>query len=187
MRKERHEDSVSSGDGAIDPAKPLANIRQERFCQAYVGTHAGNASMAYRAAGYSPMRSSTCDVMASRMIRNDKVWSRIQWLRDENLKYVNMHRIEAVAHLRNVAMAKVTDFLDDQGNVRLDKSHPLADAVLEYVEEEKPNGMVRRKLKLKDSLKALDMLGFAEPQRVDHTSAGKPISTVIRFVDGNGD
>jgi hypothetical protein len=143
--------------------------------------------MAYRAAGYSPQTQGACDVSASNLLRNHKVWARIQWLRDENLKYVNMHRIEAVTHLRNVAMAKVTDFLDDQGNVRLDKSHPLADAVLEYVEEEKPNGMVRRKLKLKDSLKALDMLGFTEPQRFDHTSAGKPISTVIRFVDGDGD
>jgi phage terminase small subunit len=140
--------------------------------------------MAYRTAGYSPQTQAACDVTASKLLRNPKIWLRIQWLRDENLKYVNMHRIEAVTHLRNVAMAKVTDFFDDAGKVRLDKSHPLADAVLEYIEEEKPNGTVKRRLKLKDSLKAIDMLGLSEPQRIDHTTGGKPISTVIQFVDG---
>ncbi len=170
----------------IDPSKPLRNQRWERFCQLYAGKRLGNAKASYLGAGYKPRNKSSAEVEGWRLLRNVKVWERISFLREENLRYMEMDRLDAVDHLRKIIKAKVTDFMDEEGRVSVPKNHPLAEVVQEYVVEEK-NGTVKARLKLKDSLKALDMIGLAEPRKIDHTSGGKPITTVIQFVDGNED
>lgn len=63
---------------------PLNNPRHEAFCQHYVsGKEPGNASAAYRAAGYAG-RGSTAWAAASRLYHRPEVRARIEELHHEN-------------------------------------------------------------------------------------------------------
>lgn len=56
-------------------------LRQEKFCYEYVKT--GNATEAYRQAGYKPRSENAAAANAARMIRNDKVQARLRELQQE--------------------------------------------------------------------------------------------------------
>ena len=55
--------------------------RQERFCLEYIKS--GNATQAYKDAGYTAKTSHTAEVMASRLLRKDVVAARIQALQSK--------------------------------------------------------------------------------------------------------
>jgi phage terminase small subunit len=60
--------------------KKKLTIKQENFCLTYVET--GNASEAYRKAGYSPgMSDATVNEAASRLLKHSKVIARLEELR----------------------------------------------------------------------------------------------------------
>lgn len=58
----------------------LKNIRQEAFCQAY--SKSGNATEAYKAAGYKPKSDNAAAANASALLRNHKVAARLKELGD---------------------------------------------------------------------------------------------------------
>ena len=63
--------------------EPLENIRHETFCQLYAGKCFGYAGRAYRQAGFKSKTAASAMAEGSRLLRNDKVWSRIKHLREE--------------------------------------------------------------------------------------------------------
>ena len=66
----------------IDAAKPLKNIRHERFARLYAGKCFGNASKAYRLAGYT-IKPNIARSEGSRLLTNPNVMARIRHFRQE--------------------------------------------------------------------------------------------------------
>ena len=62
----------------------LSNIRQEAFCQAY--SKSGNATEAYKAAGYKCKSDDAARANAARLLANDNVRSRLVELGDKKEK-----------------------------------------------------------------------------------------------------
>jgi len=60
----------------------LQNIRQEAFCQAY--SKSGNATEAYKNAGYKTKSDNTSAAGASQLLRNPKVIARLKELGEKN-------------------------------------------------------------------------------------------------------
>jgi phage terminase small subunit len=144
-------------------SRPLNNSRWESFCIAYTGQHKRNGSAAYVAAGYKPKASQTAASMAERLLRNDDIQARIEYLNNEALKIERLHARDAIARLATIATAKLSDFLDEAGNVNIDmvKNHPLSAAIQEFTSEDTPNGRKVR-IKLKDDMRALELLGLTD-------------------------
>lgn len=64
-----------------EPSKRGLTLKQENFCLAYLET--GNASEAYRMAGYSSgMSDKTVNEAANRLLKNSKVVARLKTLRE---------------------------------------------------------------------------------------------------------
>lgn len=59
----------------------LANVKQEAFCQAY--SKSGNATEAYKQAGYKTKNDNTTAAGASQLLRNPKVQERLKELGDK--------------------------------------------------------------------------------------------------------
>ena len=74
--------------------------RQENFCLAYVKL--GNATQAYKDAGYSSDKDNTCAVNSWKLLRNAKIAARIQELQEEvkNAKMMDIaERREVLANI----------------------------------------------------------------------------------------
>lgn len=150
-------------DNTTAGSKPLNNFRWESFCIAYTGQHKRNGAAAYVAAGYKPKASQTAASMAERLLRNDDIQARIEYLNDEALKIERLHARDAVSRLATIATAKLSDFLDAAGNVDIGKvvNDPLSAAISEFTAEDTPNGRKVR-IKLKDDMRALELLGLTD-------------------------
>jgi len=173
----------------FDATQPLSNLRHEKFAQLYTGDLLGNALASYLASGYkNNPASGVVGAAAHQLLRTPKVWARVSYLRDENLKYIKLHRLDAAQHLGNVVKARVVDFMDENGAISLPKNHPLADAVAEWNVDEtiSADGKIHRKIKfkLKDSMKALEMLGLSEASsKVDMNLSGDVnVQSRVEFV-----
>lgn len=77
-----------------DGSTPLQNLRHERFAQEYV-TNGGNATEAYRSAGYKP---DNADAKAFRLLGNVGIKTRISYLRRE---YLDHWREEYYGEVKN--------------------------------------------------------------------------------------
>jgi phage terminase small subunit len=81
--------------------------KQENFCLAYLET--GNASEAYRKAGYSPkMSDATVHEAACRLLKNSKVVARLQELRKPIMDRHNITIDDLIAELDENRMAALT-------------------------------------------------------------------------------
>jgi len=150
-------------ENPADGSKPLDNVRWEAFCIAYTGHFRRNAAAAYVAAGYKPKTSEIAASAAERLLRNVDVQNRIAYLDDEALKIERLHARDAIRRLAAVATAKLSDYLDESGRVDPAKvaDPALSAAVQEMTQEDTPNG-VKVKIKLKDDMRALELLGLTE-------------------------
>lgn len=84
--------------------------KQEAFCLAYV--ESGNATDAYRKAGYSPaMSEKTVNEAASRLLKNSKVAARIDALRKPAAEAATMTLAGHLARLEELSKAA-----EDAGN-----------------------------------------------------------------------
>ena len=86
----------------------LENPRWERFCQLYAVD--GNASAAYRNAGYHPKNDASAWNSASRLLGNDEVQARIRELTEEARARAEQNAIADIVEIRQ----RVTEVLRGQ-------------------------------------------------------------------------
>lgn len=148
---------------AADGAAPLDNVRWEAFCTAYTGDFRRNAAASYVAAGYKPKTPQIAAATAERLLRKTEIQARIEHLNNEALKIERLHARDAVRRLAAIATAELADFLDENGDVdpKMVKSGPLRAAVQEMTQEYTRDGRKVR-IKLKDDMRALELLGLTE-------------------------
>lgn len=147
----------------VDGARPLANVRWEAFCIAYTGVFRRNGAGAYIRAGYKPKTPEIAAANAARLLTNAHIQSRIEHLNNEALKIERLHARDAIKRLAAIATARLSDYMDEDGNVDpLKVADPqLSAAVLEMTQDDTPNGR-KIKIKLKDDMRALELLGLTE-------------------------
>ena len=86
----------------------LENPRWERFCQLYAVD--GNASAAYRNAGYHPKTDGACWASAAQLLRNPKVQARIEELTREAREQAERNSIADIREIRQ----RITEVLRGQ-------------------------------------------------------------------------
>lgn len=163
--RSRRRDAVPEG---YDGSTALPNTRWELFCQNFTGEHVRNASASYRAAGYKPKNGVSTASLASKLLINDNIQKRIDYLNEQALKVVRLHRRHAVERLSVIASAKLTDYQDEAGNVDPEKVRDpvLSQAVDEFWPVHDAQGnFVRYHLKLLPPMKAMEMLGLSEERK----------------------
>lgn len=159
MPKRRLAISEDQEDGTL----PLVNKRHEAFCLAFVGECRDNAAASVIAAGY---KTKNANVIGSRMLAYVSIKRRIKHLEDELAEQERMKAIDAIRHLKAIATAKLSDFYIDG---RFDSSK-LSDPELSRLIQEvtpiydKDGVLIDYKIKLKDSMKALELLGLTDKQ-----------------------
>ena len=145
-----------------DGTKPLANKRHEAFCMHYVGDCRDNASASCIAAGYS---GKNADVVGPRLLVNVGIQRRIRHLEDELVETEKLRMIDAVRHLKAAATVTIADFLDSSGHVDVMKlkDPQLAQAIQELTPiYDKEGCLIDYRIKLKDSMRALELLGLTD-------------------------
>lgn len=151
-------------------SQPLANVRWEAFCIAYTGHFRRNGAGAYVSAGYKPKTPDIAASNAERLLRNDDIQNRIKHLNDEALKIERLHARDAIKRLALIATAKLSDYMDENGRIdpRKVADTELSGAVQEMTMDDTESG-VKIKIKLKDDMKALELLGLAEKAAPEST------------------
>ena len=144
-----------------DGTKPLANKRHEAFCMHYVGDCRDNAAASYRMAGYKAKG----NVNGVQLLAKTSIQRRIRHLEDELVETEKLRMIDAVRHLKSIATVNLSDFLNDDGTV--DESKFKDPWLMQAVQELSPvvdrkGYRVGWKIKLKDSMRALELLGLTD-------------------------
>lgn len=143
-------------------SKQLDNVRWEAFCIAYTGHLRRNAAASYVVAGYKPKSPEIAAVNGLRLLTNDNIQARIEHLNNEALKIERLHARDAVHRLAVIAMAKLSDYMTDGKIDPAKVADPeLSAAVQEMTQEDTESG-VKIKIKLKDDMRALELLGLTE-------------------------
>lgn len=148
-----------------DGATSLVNERHEAFCVAYVGEHRGNGAAAYRAAGYKTLKTLTDAACAAKLLINANIQKRIAHLEKELAEREKLKAIDAVRHLKAVSTVTLADFMDGQGRIDRQKLRDpqLAQAIQELTPiYDKEGFLVDYRIKLKDSMRALELLGLTD-------------------------
>ena len=161
MPKRRNSPPPESEDGT----QPLVNKRHEAFCMAYVGECRDNASAACLAVGY---KTKNPDVVGAHLLVKLSIQRRISHLQEELAQQERLKAVAAVRHLKAVATVTVADFLGDDGRISLEKLRDpwLSQAVESFTPiYDKDGRLVDYKIKLKDSMRALELLGLTEQKQ----------------------
>lgn len=148
----------------------LSNIRWEAFCVHYTGGYRRNAAASYIAAGYKPKDANIANASALKLLGNTSIENRIQYLNDEALKIERLHARDAIKRLALIATAKLSDYMDENGRIdpRKVADTELSGAVQEMTMDDTESG-VKIKIKLKDDMKALELLGLVEKNAPEST------------------
>jgi len=153
-----------------DPSKALRNARHEAFCVAYCGECRGNAAASYLQAGFRCKNREIAKRMASRLLKRPDVAARVHHLEDELAEQEKLKAIDAIRHLKAIATASLSDFYDSNGRVDPCKlCDPWLSQVIESVTPiyDRGGNLIDYKIKLKDSMKALELLGLTKQQQAD--------------------
>jgi phage terminase small subunit len=168
--------------------------KQEAFALAYVET--GNATEAYRRAGYSPnMSDKTATEAASRLLKNSNVIARVDELRQKVAERHNVTVDKIVRELAALGFSNMLDYIrtTSDGDAYVDLSaltREQAAAISEIVVEEYKEGkgddardVKRTRFKLTDKRAALVDLGkhlgmFKEVKEVTGKN-GAPIQAEV--------
>ena len=148
-----------------DGSEPLPNPRHEAFCVAYVGEQRGNAAASYRAAGYKTKKTVSDANCAAKILINTYIQKRIAHLENELAEKEKLKAIDAIRHLKAVATVTLADFIGSGGHIDIEKLRDpaLAQAIQEITPIfDKDGCLLDYRIKLKDSMKALQLLGLAE-------------------------
>ena len=148
-----------------DGTRPLANKRWESFCLYYVGEHRGNATASCVACGY---KNKNADVTGPRLLGIVGIQRRIKYLEDELAESEKLRAIDAVRHLKAIVTVTLSDFLNPDGTV--DESKFQDRNLMQAVQElspvhDKDGARIGWKIKLKDSMRALELLGLTEQKQ----------------------
>lgn len=160
MPKRRLAIAEDQEDGTL----PLVNKRHEAFCLAYVGECRDNAAAAYIKAGYNAVKNA--HVCGCQLLTRLNIKRRIKHLEDELAEQERMKAIDAIRHLKAIATARLSDFYKD-GRFDVSKlSDPELSRLIQEVTPiyDKDGVLIDYKIKLKDSMKALELLGLTDKQ-----------------------
>ena len=145
-----------------DGTTPVPNKRWEAFCMHYVGDCRDNASASCRAAGY---KGKNANIVGPRLLARVIIKRRIRHLEDELVEQERLKAIDAVRHLKRIATVSLSDFVGPDGRIDVAKLRDpqLSQAVAEITPiYDKDGCLLDYKLKLKDSMKALELLGLTD-------------------------
>lgn len=160
--------------------------KQEKFCNEYLIDL--NGSRAARAAGYS--EATACSI-GWENLRKPEIQQRIQELRDEMAKGLNITRERIAQEYARIAFFDIRKiFAIDGGLLPVrefgdDEAAVVAGIEVEEIKETDDSGDnfisgQIKKVKITDKRQALDSLvklfGYAAAEKVDHTTNGKDIS-----------
>jgi hypothetical protein len=149
-----------------DGSQPLINKRHEAFCLAFVGECRDNAAAAYLAAGY---KNKNAHVNGCQLLIKTNIKRRIKHLEDELAEQEKLKAIDAIRHLKAIATVTITDFMNPDGTLDESKlqDRNLTQAIQELTPTFDKDGVrIGWKLKLKDSMRALELLGLTEKEEV---------------------
>lgn len=145
--------------------KPL-NAKQQAFVTEYL-TGVSAAQAAVRA-GYSTRAAKQ---QAHRLLSMAAVAARLTELQRQAADAAVMSHREALETLTRIARARLADFLDRRGRISLARIRGATQELAELVEETMPDGRVRRKIKLRDPVQAIErlsrLMGWDKPLRVE--------------------
>ena len=155
------------------------------FCENYVIEWNATKSyqIAYPSSGYDAARSSSCDLLTKPNINEY-----IEHIQEDLGKLCGVSAARNILELRKIAYTNLTDFKDgwmtekDFEEITEDQKAALSE--IQYIDKETQFGNEKIvKFKLHDKQKAIDtlnkMLGFDAATKVDVTSKGEKIQTII--------
>lgn len=96
-------------DKDFNPAKPIRNLRQERFCLAYIRLD-GNAARAYQEA-YRQRRAQVAAVDGFRTLRYPHIQARINYLRTQAFKREHMGAEEVLREMARIGRVDLGDVI----------------------------------------------------------------------------
>lgn len=146
-------------DGSIE----LPTTTDEHFCLLYTGECRGNASEAIvKANCTSSSNREAIKKAATRILARTEVLARIQYLNDNALSEARMNLRQSMYRLSIIAQARITDFLDEDGNIDMGmvRASKYSAAIQEIIVETLPSGSRRVRLKMKDDMRALTLAGL---------------------------
>lgn len=158
---------LAISEDAEDGTMPLVNKRHEAFCMAYVGECRDNAAAAYVAAGYQNTKNA--HVCGCQLLTKLNIKRRVKHLEDELAEQEKLKAIDAIRHLKAIATVTITDFMNPDGTLDESKlqDRNLTQAIQELTPTFDKDGVrIGWKLKLKDSMRALELLGLTEKEEV---------------------
>lgn len=156
------------------PERHALTIKQQKFTLGVFET--GNASQSYRDAGYIVNTDASAYAAASRLLTNVKVQAFLGWLRQKAVDASIMNVLERKQKLSLIGRASVADFLTrkEGGLVTIEltpetANHYAIDEVVtsELVVGDSPIKTVITKVKLKDSMRAIDLLNKMDGEYQD--------------------
>jgi phage terminase small subunit len=169
----------------------LLTDKQEKFAH-NVAVKGMNYTQAWEAAGYSmnyPL--STLQPNASRLAAKSKVKARIEALRDEIIGPDVMSKREMANRLTAIARAKLVDFVDAEGNIKLEngESVALAELTIEDWQKLGKTAVSRtKKIKLHDPLQAMrDIAKIADYWGKDETNINIDNRSINIYVESKED
>lgn len=164
---------MAKKDQALEP-------QQERFCREFIkDLHGTEAAIR---AGYSEHSAAQ---QASRLLRNEKIWKRVEQLRGEQFKRMEVSQDRVLKELQRLGFSDIRQILKEDGTVKDPKDWPqnMARAVRSIEVEEifEGHGEERtwtgytKKITFWDKPKSLELLGkhlklFTE--KVEHSATG---------------
>jgi len=171
--------------------------QQEGFClDVFQEIPAGKAYLTHY-----KCKPSAADSLASRLLRNAKIQSRLQELRKKAEDASVASVLERKQRLSEIARANVPDFIDDE-NISVDKDSPNVGAVSEITTRTQPWGRGREpvtitNLKLHNPIQAIDLLNKMDKIYTDsptvnvdnrkieiHVNSEKGKELTERLIDG---
>ena len=141
--------------------------RREAFCMCYVKL-GGNATQAYKDAGYRVKNDNSAAASASALLRNPNVKLRIDEIRQE----LHSKQIDTIADRTAAIKAKnIMDIAEMQERL---SAVARQEATEEYISSS--GETMERKVSMKDALKAMELLGkmqgaFLDRQQVEMSGA----------------
>lgn len=174
--------SVSPVVTEVPGSKPLKSMGHEKFCQlvASGGKYWRRPMDAYRDAGYRPTTKASAHQCVQQVMARPEVRARLKFLQDEALKIADMHRVQAVRQLVEVANGRMSDFMDEDGNIIITKDRAES-AALHKLKRTRRTITDRDgrtitettdEIEMESRSEALRMLGHDERRKADEAKAG---------------
>lgn len=166
-----------------DQADVNLTDKQRRFCEEYVIDW--NGSRAAIAAGYSE---NTAKEIASENLTKPNIQEYIEAIQKDLSKLSGVTALRNILELKKIAYASIAQFKDgwmtekDFNDLTEDQKSCLSE-IVHQTKSYKDSTEKFVKFRLHDKQKAIEllnkMLGFNEPDKLDHTTKGEKINTPL--------